>query len=443
MILAVKPTASVFLNRLGKNGVRSRFLYNLPMTAHRPFRSLNLFLPGALLLCLLLGSTPVLAAKKKMISQVQGNTAFAFRLYREVGKQKGNLFFSPYSISSALAMAYAGAGGGTKKEMASALSFSLEDNDLHTAFRDLNDLIHPKEKRERGYALRVANRIWVEKSYPLFPSYTELLSRFYGAGAVSLDFIEKADAAREVINQWVEAQTENKIRNLLGKGAVDTLTRAILTNAIYFKGDWKEKFDVRRTKKEPFYLGDGKEVQVSMMHRTDKILYAEKGDVQAIGLPYRGDDLSMWVFLPKKRNELPRLEKSFDERTYENFFRKATSRKVVLSLPKFEMTNTFQLSKTLRALGMKEAFGNSADFSGMTGTRELKISDVIHQAFVVVNEEGTEAAAATAVQFMSKGRPAAPESTIVFRADHPFLFVIYHNRTASILFMGRLSNPTE
>ena len=238
--------------------------------------------------------------------------------------------------------------------------------------------------------------------------------RNYRAGLREVDFVKQTEAARRTINRWVERQTRDKIKDLLAKGTLTPMTRLVLTNAIYFKGDWASQFKKKNTKDAPFKLSAGKSVKAPMMK------------------------LSMVIFLPKKVDGLPDVEKSLGKTGPDALLKKLHEQEVVVSVPKFKMTSQFGLKKVLTAMGMKDAFTGKADFSGMNGRKDLFISAVIHKAFVDVNEEGTEAAAATAVVMVGGAAPAPPP---VFRADHPFLFLIRHEKTGVVLFMGRVMSP--
>ena len=374
---------------------------------------------------------------------VEGNNAFAVELYGRLRKQSGNLFFSPESISTALAMAYAGARGDTAAEMAKTLHFTLPPGQLHPAMGALlTDLNAPHD----GYQLRVANALWAQQDYTFLDDFLRLLKTDYGAGLNRVDFKAAPEAARLAINHWVEQRTEDKIKDLLQPGVVDSATRLLLTNAIYFKGDWQTQFDKTQTKDEDFHLSSARTVEAPLMHREDQFNYFNGGTFQALEIPYKTGELSMIVFLPNEVSGLSALEASLTPAAMQQWLGQLRpAAKVILTLPKFTMTREFNLAGTLGAMGMPRAFQNDlADFSGMTGDRghKLFISAVIHKAFVDVNEEGTEAAAATSVT-MRAATAHAPDRTppIVFRADHPFLFLIRDNRSGGILFMGRVADP--
>ena len=369
---------------------------------------------------------------------VDGNNQFATDLYSELTKEEsGNLLLSPYSISTALAMTYAGARGETETEMAKVLHFTLPQDRLHPAFSGLISHFNEGGKK-RPYQLNVANRLWGQKGYHFQPEFLKTTEEHYGAELAQVDFVSQTEQTRQTINRWVEEQTQEKIKDLIARGVLDGLTRLVLTNAIYFKGDWKYQFDKKRTKEAPFMVTPEKEINVPMMHQQTQFKYAAFPDMQVLEMPYSGDELSMVVLLPKKVDGLAKLEKSLTVETIEQWTGRLRPTKVSVFLPKFKMTCQFGLKGVLASMGMPQAFGNKSDFSGMNGKKDLYISAVIHKAFISVNEEGTEAAAATAVVMRLKSKP---RPNPVFRADHPFVFLLKDNQTGSILFMGRVMEP--
>lgn len=374
------------------------------------------------------------------------NNRFAFDLYSQLKEgENANLFFSPFSISSALAITGEGAKGQTADEIRSVFYFPSDATTLRNGYAGINAAIN---SGDAAYSLRTANALWAERTYPFLSEYTENAERYYGAKVTNLDFIGQPEASRITINQWVEEQTNDKIKDLLPAGTIDPITRLVITNAIYFRGDWVKQFDKEKTADEDFRTTPGKMVKVPMMQRTDEdaiYRYAETDDLQLLAMPYEhagGRQLSMVVLLPKGDNLSP-VEAHLDADSLSDLLRSAKSRQVMVYFPKFKLETRYdQLGRTLAAMGMPTAFTDRADFSGMDGTRNLLISDVIHQAFVDVNEEGTEAAAATAVVMRLAAAPVEPEPVPVFRADHPFLFFIQDDETGMILFMGRISDPS-
>jgi len=379
----------------------------------------------------------------EMKAAVQGNNAFALELYAKlkgdenVQRQGGNIFFSPYSISMALAMTYAGARGETEKQMAETLHFELGQDSLHRAFGVLEKRLNAGGKR-RTYQLAVANALWGQKGYGFREEFLTLVKDSYGAGLNEVDFANDAEKARRVINKWVADKTKEKIKDLIKPGVLDSLTRLVLTNAVYFKGDWARKFKEESTGDAPFHVSKKQTQEVPMMYQKGRFNYVEEEDVLILELPYKGEDLSMVVLLPKKVDGLAELEESLTAKQLEEWLGRLQGREVAVYLPKFKMTTgPLELKGILKHMGMPDAFSLKANFSGMNGNLDLFISAVLHKAFVEVNEEGTEAAAATAVVVEREDSELVP----VFCADHPFVFVIRDNRTGSILFMGRVMNP--
>ena len=372
---------------------------------------------------------------------IKGNSDFGFDLYQRLKGEKGNLFFSPYSISTALAMTYAGARGQTEKEMAGVLHFSLEQELLHSSFSKLQSELNAIQNK--GYVkLSIANSLWAQEGYHFLDTFFNLNKKYYGAGLNFVDFEKETEAARKTINIWVKDKTQQKIKELIKPGMVDSLTTLVLCNAIYFKGNWLVQFDKKRTKKDNFYISPDKTIKVAMMNQESRYKYKDFGSFSAIELPYEGNDLSMIVFLPKEIDGLAEFEKNLTNSNVKAWIDRLTASyksEIFVSLPEFKTTCEFELSKILSDMGMPSAFSlPPADFSGMTGRKDLFISKVIHKAFVDVNEEGTEAAAATAVVMLEGiSRP------LMFRANHPFVFLIRENQTGSILFIGRIIDPTK
>jgi serpin B len=372
-----------------------------------------------------------------LAAAVQGNTEFALDLYQKLRLLDGNLIFSPYSLSTALAMTYAGAHADTQIQMAQALHFLPDQDLLHPAFAHLGARL--KEVGKKGYVqLRVANTLWPRKGYELLKAFLTLAKKFYGVRITPVDFGD-GETARLTINGWVEERTENKIKDLIAAGVLDVSTRLVLVNAIYFKGNWADRFDPELTKQAPFFTPASGQIQVPMMTLKHTFRYAEVDGFQALELPYAGGDLSMFVLLPRDVNGLAQLEESLVAKNLEKWEKSLQEAEVEASLPRFELTFPFRLDETLESMGMEDAFSTKADFSGMDGTRELYLGAVLHKAFVAVNEQGTEAAAATAVAMVTKALAISP---IIFRADHPFIFFIQENGTGSILFIGRVVDPT-
>ncbi len=370
---------------------------------------------------------------------IKGNSALGFDLYQKFKENEGNLFFSPYSISTALAMSYAGARGQTEREMAETLHFSLEQKPLHSLFSELQSDLNTIQNKGH-IKLSIANSLWVQEGYHFLDTFFNLNKKYYSAGLNFVDFAAETEIARKTINTWVEHKTQQKIKELIKQGMIDSSTTLVLCNAIYFKGNWSSQFDKARTKKNEFYISPDKTIKVSMMSQKSEFKFKDFTNFSAIKLPYEGNDLSMIIFLPKEIDGLVDFEQDLTDDNVKNWIDKLSKshkQEILVSLPKFKTTCEFELSEVLSDMGMPSAFGD-ADFSGMTGKRDLFISKVIHKAFVDVNEEGTEAAAATAVVLLKgTSRPLS------FRADHPFIFLIRENKTKSILFIGRIVDPTK
>ena len=375
---------------------------------------------------------------------IEGNSAFAFQLYQALKGQEGNLFYSPYSISLALAMTYAGANGETAQQMADTLQFLLEQERLHPAFNWLDaELAKRGEgaqgKDGEGFRLNIVNAIWGQKDYEFLPAFLNALAENYGAGLRILDFITETEKSRLAINDWVSDQTEDRIKDLSPQDAIDALTRLVLTNAIYFNAAWAYPFDEDVTANGAFYLLDGGQVTVPMMRQTESFGYSDGEGYQAVELLYDGDELSMVVFLPEA-GKFEAFEEGLQAEQADAIIKDLQNTQVTLTMPQFEFDSEFSLKDTLAGMGMRDAFSpDDADFSGMTGNPELFISDVVHKAFVAVDEAGTEAAAATAVIVGTTSAPGEPPVEVTI--DRPFIFLIRDIETGAILFVGRVLNP--
>jgi serine protease inhibitor len=366
---------------------------------------------------------------------VQGNTEFALALYEMLRTAESNLFFSPYSISTALAMTCAGARGNTEAQMTQALHFLLDREQLHPAFALLEAKL-AGIGRKGHVQLRIANALWPQTGHALLQEFLGLTQRYYGVRVTAVDYAD-VETARDTINAWVEEKTASKIQRIIPSGILDSMTRLVLVNAIYFKGNWANQFDPGLTRDAPFWVMPGKQVQVPMMSKKSNFRYGLSDGVQILELPYAGDDLSMIVLLPREIDGLAGLEELLTVENLGRWTKHLWRCEVQVFLPRFEITFPFRLDNALRSMGMVDAFGD-ADFSAMDGTKSLCIAAVLHKAFIAVNEEGTEAAAATAAVMADMGLSMPPP---IFRADHPFVFLIRENRTGSILFLGRVANP--
>jgi serpin B len=381
---------------------------------------------------------------------VEENTRFAFDLYGRLRAKTGNRFISPYSISIALAMTYAGARGETAGQMALTLHFALPPDRLHPAFHTLIGHINgdasavggtrAPARRYQRYELVTANALWGDQGDTFLPEFLDLTRVSYGAGLHQVDFRHASTQAVKVINAWVEKQTQDKIRDLLAPSDVSPATSLVLTNAIYFKGDWASPFVDTMTRKDGMFTAPGgRKVPTPLMRQTGKFPYFDGETFQLLEMPYAGSTVAMVVLLPKAPDGLGALEARLTASNLSTWLGKTSRSNVAVEFPRFTVTETVRLAAVLREMGMPLAFAGG-DFSGMNGQRNLAFSEVIHKAFVDVNEKGTEAAAATAV-VMSAGSSAREPKIIKFLADRPFVFLIRDLATGSILFLGRLVEP--
>jgi len=375
---------------------------------------------------------------------VSGANSFAFDLYQQLRGEEGNFFYSPYSISAALAMTYAGARGETERQMADTLHYTLGQDRLHPAFNWLDQALTSRGKDaggrdDQGFRLNVVNAIWGQKDYEFRPNFLDTLAANYGAGLRVLDFTKDVQGARQAINSWVSDQTEGRIKDLIPDGVLDATTRLVLTNAIYFNAAWQFPFDEQATADGPFHRLDGSQVTVPMMHVSESFAYTENDTYQAIELPYDGGELSMIILLPRE-GQFEQVEAALDAELTQTALQDMIHQQVNLAMPRFEFDADLSLAQTLAAMGMPIAFTGDADFSGMAEKGDLFISNVLHKAFVSVDEAGTEAAAATAV--VMKELSVAPGEPIEMTIDRPFVFLIRDVETGSILFLGRVVDPS-
>ncbi len=376
-----------------------------------------------------------------MQALIAGNSAFACELFQQLRGNGQNLFFSPHSISTALAMTYAGAKGDTAAQMAATLHFTLPQAQLHPALNALDQILesrnHPTEPDTRPFLLRVTNALWGQRDYPFRNDFLDLLALNYGAGLRVLDFATQPEPSRILINDWVEEQTEGRIVDLIPQGLIDSLTRLVLTNAIYFSAAWEYPFDAADTAPGPFTLGDGSPVTVDAMHLSEGMFWAQGDGFAALQVPYDGQALDMLILLPDAG-----AAETFESRVSAGLLADLDAlweyRIVDFTLPKFSTESSFLMRDMLQAMGMVVPFeGGAADFSGMADTNELFIGQVVHKAFVAVDESGTEAAAATAVIMEGSGMP----EYATFTVDRPFVFLIRDRATGAILFIGRIVDP--
>ncbi len=375
-----------------------------------------------------------------------GNVAFAFDLYQRLRTQDGNLIYSPYSISVALAMTYAGANGATAQQMADTLHFTLPQDKLHPAFNALGLALDSRNsvfddpvsgEQKTGIQLEIANALWAQIGYPFKQPFLDMLGRNYDAGVQEVDFASAPEPARQTINQWASEKTHDKIQEVVPQGSITPDTRLVLANAIYLNALWQSQFDETATQDEPFTLLDGSQAQVKMMRQQETFGYASGDGYQAVDLPYMGNQLSMLVIVPDL-GKFADIESTFDAARFEQAKGSVTPQLVSLGLPRFEFETSTGLSDILAEMGMPEAFSDQADFTGMADDN-LAITDVLHKAYIKVYEGGTEAAAVTAV--IVGLTSVQIDEPINLTIDRPFLFVLYDHDTGAILFVGRVLNP--
>jgi serpin B len=368
-----------------------------------------------------------------------GANRFAADFYARLRGEPGNLFVSPFSLHAALAMTADGANGATRDEMVNALHLPAD----RTAALFAGDLGRFYTGTGKPYQLSVANALWGQTGYPFRPDFLSRQQDRFGAGLTPLDFKADPEQCRGTINRWVEQKTKNRITDLIPAGAIDEATRLVLTNAIYFKGTWQDQFKPMWTKDAPFRLADGTTKPTPMMTRTATYQYTEADGLQLLQLPYKGGELAMVVVLPATPDGLPAAEAKFTAETLAKWTAALAPHEVVVKLPKFKLDVRTKPVPALKELGIRAAFTRQADFGGMSDDRDgLFISDVLHKAFVAVDEEGTEAAAATAVVMATPAAaPIKRPEPKVFTADRPFLFLIRDVQHGTVLFVGRLTNP--
>ncbi len=383
-------------------------------------------------------SPEMMALSPNVNAIVNSNNRFALELYQQLSPAEGNLFFSPYSLSTALAMTYGGADGKTAKQMAEVLHLNLESEAIHSAFSQLADMIHVKSAQ--GYQIQIANRLWGQQEYGFLANFINLTQEYYGASLQQIDFENEPEAARNTINQWVAEQTKQTIKDLIPAGILNQLTRLVLTNAIYFQGNWLLPFEAKNTKQDLFTLLSGEQITVPLMYQQNRFWYGNYDGVEVLRLFYVDYGVSMLILLPESTDGLVELEQQLSPELLESFIASANREYMVdLWLPKFKIAAEFELKQTLSQMGMDMAFSKeNANFSRMNGNSQgLYLSAVVHKAFVDVNEVGTEASGASGA--IAGSRSTAPPAS--FRADRPFIFFIQDNESDSILFLGRVVNP--
>jgi serpin B len=363
---------------------------------------------------------------------------FALNIYGQFAeKNDGNIFFSPLSLTMALGMSYAGAEGETKEQIAGVFNFPIDDKNLHKELGSIQT--HLESKASKGVEISIANQLWADKIFKFKCSYLRGVKKAYGAPVKRVAFRTKPEECRLKINNWVEKNTNSRIKDLLPGGSISDLTALVLTNAIYFKGQWDNKFKEENTRDGNFFVSKGKSVPARMMNAQAKYNLYQGKSIQMLELPYAGKDFSMLVVLPNEGILLKEVERDFTLENLNYYVGLLTESDVKISFPKFTFDSEFELKPILSKMGMPIAFSNAADLSRMSGNQELKIDEIYHKAFIEVTEEGTEAAAATAVVIVRKSVIIPVE----FNANRPFMFIIRENSTGNILFMGRVTNPNS
>ena len=380
---------------------------------------------------------------------VTGNNAFAFDLYQQViADNDGNIIFSPFSISQAFAMVVAGAKGETEQQIMDTMHFTLLQPQLHPAFSNINSDLSERSMRSgrepdgSRLQLNIANSLWSQAGYPFQQTYLDTIKKFYGSEAHSVDFAQTEDT-RQIINGWIEEKTENKIQDMLAPDDLSPFTRLVLVNAIYFNASWRTDFPEAATHDDTFTLVDGSTVTVPMMKQTSWFSFMFEDNFQTVELPYVGEDTRMLIIMPDE-GTFDDFEATFDEEQFSEIRHTFGVSELHLYMPRFEIKTDFSLKPYLTTMGMVEAFGFDADLSGIYDRQQaqenLYIGDALHQAFIAVDEAGTEAAAATAAMGMGGGGQAP--TPMEFRIDHPFIYIIHDRVTGSILFMGRVLDPS-
>ncbi|MFW6414197.1 MAG: serpin family protein [Verrucomicrobiota bacterium] len=372
------------------------------------------------------------------------NNAFAMKLYQKlIETEDDNIFFSPYSISTALTMTWAGADGETADEMGDVLHFPSDNRSaVHSDYREMLEQMRKREKAA-NYELVIANALWGQEDSEFREDFLELVTDYYDAVFREVNYKSEAEEAREKINQWVAEKTRDKIKDLIPSGVLDKMTRLVLTNAVYFKAPWSKQFSEKKTREETFTCRNGQEVEMPMMHKSDSFMYAETDDCKLLEMTYENNDFSMVIILPHQPDGLSALEEEITLPKLRNMLDKLQQTRVEAGVPRFKITSRFQLSEMLRDLGMRQAFNpQQADFSRINNNQEkLFLKEVLHKSYIDVYEKGTEAAAATGVVMQTTALP--PESEKEFNADHPFLFLIRDLHTDNIIFIGRVVSLEE
>lgn len=384
-----------------------------------------------------IGEVSAVEPPAKLTEIAADTNAFAVALYRQMDDAPGNLFFCPYSIRTALLMTFAGAQGETARQMAEVLQVREPVSQVHESVQAWHASLNSKPDEQAGYQLHTANALWGQQGFMIRPAFVQQLNTFYGGGLREVDFAHALEEARQTINAWVETETEGKIVEFLKPKMLDASATLVLTNSVYFKGAWEAPFDREKTTDAPFYLTRDESIAVPMMSQIMTTNYGEDDALQVLELPYAGERLSMALVVPKQLDGLHQVEQQLSATFFPDLLRLLQPQKVMVTIPRWSMEAEVSLPDALRSLGMRDAFAlPPADFSGITGGKDVYISAVLHKAVLDVNEEGSEAAATTEV-VMSRGLRRYPE----FVADRPFLLMVRDRLTGGMLFLGRVVNP--
>ena len=389
-----------------------------------------------LLLAYLLCSTGVIGQNCPGPVLGPANNQFGFDVYRILSQKKGPVFFSPFSIYTALQMTADGAKGTTASEMLKTLHSREHTECIHQDIRKIQQQYNLL--LSDGDSLQTNNSIWIENSFPVNPAYLKQVESGYNASVRGANFIKNFEQSRKTINNWIETQTQQRIKELLAGGTISSFTRLVLVNTIWLKAKWLTPFKKEDTKDTIFYA-PGSELKVPFMNNSLLVNYTENENMQMIELPYSSNKLSMLVVLPAKQTE-DEFSKKFNLEEFTKWISSMTRKRTQVSLPRFKVAASFTLNETLKQLGIKEAFSDIADFSGISN-QGLHISEVIHKAFIEADETGTEAAAATTVTVVTRSLPSTPKNDKVFNADHPFIVLLYDKENKTILFMGKIERP--
>lgn len=372
---------------------------------------------------------------QKVVSVIESNNKFSFDIYQKLKKQNDNIIFSPASITSAVAMTYIGAKNNTFNEISNTFYF---DADINTFSKDYANLIKINKISKSKLSLYNANSLWIQNELSLNKNFLTINKQYFSSSLHFTDFINESELSRSKINKWVEDNTNKKIKDLIQANTIDNSTRLVLVNALYFKGAWQNKFDKEKNTTENFQVGKNEFIKATFMNRSINSWYYEDKDAQIVDIPYSDENISLMIIMPKSYKKAKKFEKKLNYEYYINYIQNKERKQIDLSLPKFSIESDYDLNKTLHEMGIKDAFSNKADFSGITDQEKLLISNVIHKANINVDEEGTEATAATAV-IMAKMFFMRAEVKI--NINKPFIYILRNNTDNCIYFMGKIKNP--